>query len=158
MTGVDRLNELFDVHYQELVHWCQRRLAGRNDEAEDVVQEAYLRCVRNWNTELRSRDREVAYLYRATRWALVDLLRRRQRADVRTTAYDLLPDRRECFTWQRLVFDEAIERLPRRQRLVCRAMQAGVCMSKLASDMALTSAAIAVHRCRAKQALEEALA
>lgn len=63
------------------------RLTGRPDDAEDVVQETFLKVFRSIDT-FEERARFDTWLYRVTSNSAMDLIRRRQRHDSRAAPLD----------------------------------------------------------------------
>jgi RNA polymerase sigma-70 factor (TIGR02960 family) len=79
---------LVERHRRELHVHCYRML-GSFDEAEDVVQETYLRAWRKRDTF--SGDKFRAWLYRIATNASLDALRRRSRHGTRVDSYADIP-------------------------------------------------------------------
>ena len=79
---------LVERHRRELHVHCYRML-GSFDEAEDVVQETYLRAWRKRDTF--SGDKFRAWLYRIATNASLDALRRRSRQGTRVESYADIP-------------------------------------------------------------------
>ncbi|HYC30944.1 MAG TPA: RNA polymerase sigma factor [Gemmatimonadales bacterium] len=80
----DVLRVLLDNHARFL-GFVERRVGSR-DEAEDVLQEAFVRSLGRTDA-LRSDESAIAWFYRVLRNALVD---RARRADARTRAHERL--------------------------------------------------------------------
>jgi len=82
---------LFNLHH-ERVFRVARRITGNASDAEDVVQNVFLRVMRREDPPLREDD-AANYLHRSATNAALDLLRRRKtaRADSMDDA-DRLPD------------------------------------------------------------------
>ena len=69
---------LFRDHH-ERVYRVARRITGRSEDAEDVLQTVFLRLVRREEPALRTEE-AASYLHRAATNASLDLLRRRKAA------------------------------------------------------------------------------
>jgi RNA polymerase sigma-70 factor (ECF subfamily) len=74
----DSAAALFHEHH-ERVYRVARRITGRAEDAEDVLQTVFLRILRREESPLRSED-AASYLHRAATNASLDLLRRRKAA------------------------------------------------------------------------------
>lgn len=74
----EKFSALVDAFQDRLVWFAFRRL-GRRDEAEEVVQEVFLRVYRQMG-ERRHVTRVSSYLYRMTSNACTDVLRKRSHA------------------------------------------------------------------------------
>ena len=73
------------------LHRCERSWRGEcppGVEAEDLLQDVFLRVTRNLNT-LRATDRPEAWLFQIARNALRDSLRARQRRDGKTDTLEI---------------------------------------------------------------------
>ena len=72
---------LFELHHDR-IYRVARRITGRAEDAEDVLQNVFLRLVRREDA-VPAPDEAASYLHRAAANAAVDLLRRRkaQRSD-----------------------------------------------------------------------------
>jgi RNA polymerase sigma factor (sigma-70 family) len=151
------LNEVFDRHYVSLVAWCRKRVRRELGEPEELVHLAYVRCSRRWQAGSRSRHCEVAYLFRALRWVLCDLLRDRARRSALRLMNNQRELRRECSPLRWLVVKEAVLQLAGRERQICAALLAGKTLSEIEREMGLTRAALAVGLSRAKARLTRSL-
>ena len=69
---------LFQKHH-ELVYRVARRITGRAEDAEDVLQTVFLRILRREEEPIRSEE-AASYLHRAATNASLDLIRRRKAA------------------------------------------------------------------------------
>jgi RNA polymerase sigma-70 factor (ECF subfamily) len=69
---------LFQEHH-ERIYRVARRITGRAEDAEDVLQTVFLRILRREEPPLRTED-AASYLHRAATNASLDLLRRRRAA------------------------------------------------------------------------------
>lgn len=76
--GDDSVAALFTQHH-ERVFRIARRITGRSEDAEDVLQTVFLRIMRREEPPLRAED-AGNYLHRAATNASLDLLRRRKAA------------------------------------------------------------------------------
>lgn len=149
----DPLTVVFNRHYSELLVWCQRRVRDGAFDPAEIVHEAFLRCRRHWSAERASQRCSVAYLYRATRWALLDALRRRRRAvrpgEARALEELAAESPASCMETQ-----EALDSLSPRQRQICDRILAGRPLCSIQQELQLTDGALAVHLSRAKTQLE----
>lgn len=119
----------FDVMHgryaAELIGYARQVLGGAHHDAEEVVQDAFMRAL----TSLRATDRDMAlrpWLYAIVRNRALDELRRPHRRRVDATPEDLMLADRDPTTdpYEALLRHEtltrvvtAINELPRRQRL-----------------------------------------
>jgi RNA polymerase sigma-70 factor (ECF subfamily) len=115
------LEELIDLHGREL-HAYLWRLLGDGDEAEDGLQETFLRALRGL-PRLRHPDRARAWLYQiATHVAFTELRRRNRRQDALQPLDDELvsgdsgPEAAEEAGADLQELRRAVEALPARQR------------------------------------------
>jgi RNA polymerase sigma-70 factor (ECF subfamily) len=69
---------LFEAHH-ERVYRVARRITGRAEDAEDVLQTVFLRILRREEPPIRT-DEAASYLHRAATNASLDLIRRRTAA------------------------------------------------------------------------------
>lgn len=69
---------LFDAHH-ERVYRVAKRITGRPEDAEDVLQTVFLRILRREEPPIRP-DEAASYLHRAATNASLDLIRRRRAA------------------------------------------------------------------------------
>ncbi|HEX4823689.1 MAG TPA: sigma-70 family RNA polymerase sigma factor [Candidatus Polarisedimenticolaceae bacterium] len=69
---------LFEAHH-ERVYRVARRITGRAEDAEDVLQTVFLRIVRREDAPIRA-DEAASYFHRAATNASLDLIRRRRAA------------------------------------------------------------------------------
>ncbi len=113
----DLLTTLYTAHYRSLVRLAAF-LTGDRDNAEEVVQDAYLKVFGSWRG-LREPDKAEAYL----RTTVVNLSRSRLRRKQVAAKHrpDPLPDMASAETSalqhaQRDLVLEALRQLPRRQR------------------------------------------
>ena len=67
---------LFEAHH-ERVYRVARRITGRAEDAEDVLQTVFLRILRREEPPIRT-DEAASYLHRAATNASLDLIRRRR--------------------------------------------------------------------------------
>lgn len=82
---------LFEMHH-ERVYRVARRITGRAEDAEDVLQTVFLRLVRR-EEPVPAADDAASYLHRAASNAAVDLLRRRKAARAESVdTLDRVPD------------------------------------------------------------------
>ncbi|HEU4407757.1 MAG TPA: sigma-70 family RNA polymerase sigma factor [Polyangiaceae bacterium] len=73
-------------NHREFLRFLERRLGGRRDLAEDILQEAFVRGIGRVET-LRNDESAVAWFYRALRNAVVDHQRRHGAAERALAAF-----------------------------------------------------------------------
>jgi RNA polymerase sigma factor (sigma-70 family) len=73
-------------NHREFLRFLERRLGGRRDLAEDILQEAFVRGIGRVET-LRSDESAVAWFYRSLRNAVIDSQRRRGAAERALAAF-----------------------------------------------------------------------
>jgi RNA polymerase sigma-70 factor (sigma-E family) len=159
VAAADRLTELYTAHYRSLVRLAAF-LTGDRDNAEEVVQDAYVKVHGSWRG-LREPDKAEAYL----RTAVVNLsrsrLRRRQVAarhrpeplsDVASAEASAMR------TVQREAVLHALQQLPRRQReAVVLRYYGDLSEAQTASAMGCSVGAVKSHTSRAMAALRPLL-
>jgi DNA-directed RNA polymerase specialized sigma24 family protein len=148
------IDRVFQQHYDHLVAWCRKRLRRNMDAPEDVVHQAYVRCVHSWKPG-RGCPHRPHYVYRALRWALLDMLRAYRRRAQRREAADVAGCAAPFWSpdgW--LAAQESLARLPRRQRALCDAVMNGQDCAQIERRLGLSANAQAVYLCRARAALE----
>lgn len=157
----DAFGALYDRYHLRLVRFARRTLAGAGDEAEDVVQEAFLRA----HAALRRTDRAIVlgpWLYTIVRNQALDvrrsrgLLRQRQHCQPASLPLgdpELSLDQRDRL---RRVVDQ-IGDLPERERraLVLRAFE-GRTHAELATRLDTSVPATKSLVCRARTRLRHA--
>lgn len=117
-------NEL--VHrYKEKIYWTARRFLQDHDDADEVVQETFLKAYKGLRT-FRSDSGVFTWLYRITVNTALNALRKRKAreflgidelAGERAPESDR-PDEQFEQTEERALVEEAIRRLPEKQRAV----------------------------------------
>ena len=148
-------NELFAKHYRHLTAWCRMHVQAQLGDPEDFVHLAYLRCIRRWSEESRSNGHEAAYLYRALRWVILDVVRRHLREKRR--AGDTLTRGNDTphVVLHQLIAEEAFLSLSGRQLQVCLALLKGKSSGEIRRELNMTPGAIAVNLHRARRNLCE---
>lgn len=104
--------------YQEPLYWHIRTLVGGHEDAEDTLQEAFIRVHRNLS-QLREEKSERAWLYRiATNEALRHLEQRRVTEDIDDTlvADSCCADHDTDYDALNEALHQAVMQLPPRQR------------------------------------------
>jgi DNA-directed RNA polymerase specialized sigma24 family protein len=152
------LDDVFVHHYHELVAYSRRRVDRRMGDPEDFVHLAYLKCRRRWSPTRRSQYSEVAYLYRALRWVIIDAIRQHsRRAEMVTLLASPDVATEPPVQLARLVTREAWDRLRGRERAVCESALQGHRAEQTCGELRINGKALAVYLCRAKAALTAAL-
>ncbi len=64
-NGDEKAFNLLVVRYQERVYWAARRILGSHEDADDMVQEVFLRVYRKLRT-FRGSSEFFTWLYRIT--------------------------------------------------------------------------------------------
>jgi RNA polymerase sigma factor (sigma-70 family) len=148
------LNAAFDRHYASMVAWCRRRIRPDLGDPEEFVHQAYLRCRNRWKENLRSRHTDAKFLFQSLRWVVLDSLRSHRRRKAREAAQTPRPisDGRWAPA-RKLMAQEAVLSLSRRQRQVCLGILCGKSRQQIARELSLPDTAVAVHLSRAKGAL-----
>lgn len=111
--------------YQERVYWIARRLVETHEDADDVVQDVFVRVYESL-TKFRSDSTLFTWLYRITTNVALNALRKKRVKemvrlhDIKTKISDEADgpsDELQRQEYERLL-QEAIERLPPKQKLV----------------------------------------
>ena len=155
----DRLTVLYTTHYRGLVRLAAY-LTGDRDNAEEVVQDAYVKVLGRWG-RVRDLDKGEAYL----RQAVVNLSRSRMRhlVVVERKAPAAAPDIASAETGALAQLDRdavvaALAALPRRQReAVVLRYYADLSEAQTAHAMGISAGAVKSHTSRAMAALRHLL-
>ena len=124
-NGNDKAFNLLVLRYQEKIYWVVRRLLPDHDEADDVVQDIFVKVYRSLNS-FKGDSSFYTWLYRiAVNLSLNEIRRKKTRKtfalDDTITQHEsdeILPlERMEREERTRLI-KEAIERLPEKQKKV----------------------------------------
>ena len=156
MVWEDSLTELYTAHYLELVRLAAF-LTGDRDNAEEVVQDAYVKVFGSW----RNVREPEAYL----RTAVVNLSRSRLRRKQVVAKHrpEPLPDVASAessalVTAQREAVLHALQQLPRRQReAVVLRYYGDLSEAQTAAAMGCSAGAVKSHTSRAMAALRPLL-
>lgn len=113
------------LRYQERVYWTARRVLGNHEDADDLVQEVFLKVYGRLR-EFRGDSEFFTWLYRITVNAALNAARRKKVAEflqldaLREPAAPAgeVPDEVVIRDEQRTLFDRAVEGLPAAQRAV----------------------------------------
>lgn len=102
--------------YQQPLYWHVRHIVGTHEDAEDVMQESFIRAYRHID-KLRDYSSEKAWLYRIATNEALRLIESRQLTD---DVADHDPVQEEAPDYDNLqqALSAAIEQLPPRQRAV----------------------------------------
>lgn len=84
-TGDRRLDRIYDACVRRLYRYALT-ITGSPDDAEDAVQEVFVRVARGWKRIARM-DNPQAYLFSATRNAAYSILRSRRHRDALAEAF-----------------------------------------------------------------------
>lgn len=102
--------------YQQPLYWHVRHIVGTHEDAEDVMQESFIRAYRHID-KLRNSSSEKAWLYRiATNEAMRLIESRQLTADV--ADHDPIQEETPDYDNLQQALSAAIELLPPRQRAV----------------------------------------
>lgn len=121
---VEGFNELVR-RYQQKVYWIARRIVGSHEEADDIVQEVFIR-VYNGLASFRSESGFYTWIYRiSVNVALNSLRARKVKQFLRFDdlidqpwSDDDRPDKQVEESEYKKVLERAIDRLPAKQKLV----------------------------------------
>ncbi|MBI1804638.1 MAG: RNA polymerase sigma factor [Ignavibacteriae bacterium] len=122
---VEGFNELVR-RYQEKVYWIARRVVGSHDDADDIVQDVFVRVYRGLK-DFRSESGFYTWVYRITVNLSLNAIRTKRVKDflrlddVEEPAYDGndgQPDSAILQDEYKAVLERAIDRLPPKQKLV----------------------------------------
>jgi RNA polymerase sigma-70 factor, ECF subfamily len=155
----DWLGQLFDTHYLKLYRLA-RRLANDPEEAQDLVQETFLRAARS-RTRPPAGSAAEAWMVRT----LVNLCRDRyRRSAVRTRASDLLRAQQlttadaDAVPVARLTVQAALARLsPRRRAVIVLHEIEELAVPEIARLLGVTHATVRWHLAGGRKALAKAL-
>jgi RNA polymerase sigma factor (sigma-70 family) len=146
-------DSLFLRHYDQMVDLCRRRLVGVSEDPEDLVHAAYIKCRRYWEWDKRSCHDQVAYLYRAIHWLIVDASRHHRRRQLLALAQVCRPQATNPTQLDDLIVTEALLQLKGRTRQICWAILKGKTRSQICDEFRMSYGAVAVTLCRAKKHL-----
>ena len=114
-------SELFSRHFDELYGFFRNKV-GNGDEAEELVQQTLLSCVRN-RDGFRGESSFRTYLFTIARSRLIDMYRRRGRSEPAGPVSSLIDPGRSPSTWirddeRKRLLIEALSRLSFEHQLV----------------------------------------
>lgn len=117
-------NELVK-RYQVKVYWIARRSIGTHDDADDVVQEVFIRVYRSLNS-FRNESNFYTWLYRITVNVSLNAIRKKKIKEFipfNEVLENLLPDDTKTDTWlldneYQTILERAVEQLPAKQKFV----------------------------------------
>lgn len=139
-------HRLFCEYYPSLVQFCRLRLSKQAHEAEDIVHNAFLRCLRSWKASSVSGHSPAAYFYRAVRSEIIDHARSERRRKTREA--NAANGRRSICPWERLLQEEALGALPARMRSLCTALSTQTNIEGISRELGLSTGALQVHKSR----------
>ena len=124
-NGDEKAFNLLVVRYQERVYWAARRILGSHEDADDMVQEVFLRVYRKLHT-FRGSSEFFTWLYRITVNLSLNASRRKKIADFFhiDALHDTQPaevDNPETLLMRReeqSLLDRAVTLLPEKQKAV----------------------------------------
>lgn len=102
--------------YKEALYWHIRHIVGHHEDAEDALQETFIRAFRNME-QLRDASREKAWLYRIATNEALRQVERRPATDTlhdNTLSHDDAPGHDQLYQ----ALEDAVATLPPRQRAV----------------------------------------
>lgn len=122
--NVEGFNELVR-RYQQKVYWIARRIVGSHDDADDVVQDVFIRVYNALKT-FRSESGFYTWLYRITINVALNFLRTRKGKSFfrfeelveQPRSEEEQPDEQMEKSEYQKALEHAIERLPAKQKLV----------------------------------------
>ena len=111
--------------YQERVYWTARRVMGRHEDADDIVQETFIR-VHAGLKNFRAESGFYTWLYRITINLSLNAIRKKRVKDMlpfdetieESLASDVLADEPVEQSEYQAILKQAIERLPAKQKMV----------------------------------------
>ena len=124
-NGDEQAFNVLVVRYQERVYWAARRILGNHEDADDIVQEVFLKAYEKLGN-FRGESEFFTWLYRITVNAALNAARKRRVAEFfhidelhdPAAARDERPDEVVIREEQRTLFDRAVEGLPVMQKAV----------------------------------------
>ncbi len=142
--NVQGFNELVR-RYQQKVYWVARRVVGSHDDADDVVQDVFIRVYNALNT-FRSESGFYTWLYRITINVALNSLRTRKGKSFfrfedlveQPESDEEQPDTQIEKSEYQKALERAIERLPAKQKLVF--------TMRYFDDMSYDEIALILHR------------
>ncbi len=153
-----RLARLFDAHHDRLYRLA-RRLAGSRDEAQDLVQEAFVRAAGSLTAMPQGAQHEEAWLVRVLVNLCRDRWRRRKvRGRVEDDAVDAGGSSPETAYLARLAVQRALARLaPRRRAIVGLRELEGADVGTIARLLGISAVTVRWHLSRARAELAQLL-
>jgi RNA polymerase sigma-70 factor (ECF subfamily) len=147
-SSAERLSALFDLHYEQLYRLA-RRLAPSADDAQDLVQETFLRAARSpRSVPLGPRDEE-AWLVRVLINISRDHWRKlavRQRHAEQTMTSAIAADDQEAVLVARATVWHALDTLtPRRRAVIVMHELEGMTIPSIASLLGVTAITVRWH-------------
>ena len=155
-----RLAELFDLHHQRLYRLA-RRLSRTREEAQDLVQEAFLRVAKSPSAVPLGRSSEEAWLVRVLVNICRDQWRRkssRRRLDeqYRAAAGPMAtPDPEQAFVAQSTVWRALQELAPRRRTAIILYELDGVSIPEIARLLGVSAITVRWHLSRGRKELAQ---
>lgn len=124
-NGDEQAFNLLVVRHQERVYWAARRILGSHEDADDVVQEVFLKAYRKLRT-FRGDSEFFTWLYRIAVNAALNVSRKRKLVEFfhidalhePAAAEDDSPEAILARSEEQALLDRAIEVLPARQKAV----------------------------------------
>lgn len=139
--------------YYPLVEYTRRRLPPGLGDAEDFVQQAYLRCRNGWSPCRASSYSAMSYFQQSIHWSLIDAVRRRCRDDDRRRQYARTSPASSSPAATITLVAEALFSLSPRLRLLGQLLMAGKSTSEIALELNISKTAYTVSHCRLRRAL-----
>jgi RNA polymerase sigma-70 factor (ECF subfamily) len=150
----DRLDELYRTSYRRLVS-VVGAVAGDRAEAEDVVQEAFVRLMRHWS-KVSAYDDPEAWVRRVALGILSNRRRKARNALSALRRQDRLAHGPEPDP-ARVDLDRALDRLPLAQRQVVVLQHLGMSVPDIASQLEVPEGTVKSRLSRAKVSLAATL-
>jgi RNA polymerase sigma factor (sigma-70 family) len=124
-NGDERAFNLLVARHQERVYWAARRILGSHEDADDLVQEVFLKVYNKLQT-FRGNSEFFTWLYRITVNAALNASRKKKIVEFfhidalhdPAASADESPEEILIREEQRTLFDRAVEGLPAKQKAV----------------------------------------
>ncbi len=157
------VRQLYDLHYRALCYYAEQ-LTGDKEEAEDIAVDTFLKLLHKKNDFDNLADIK-SFLYRATRNACFDYLRKNKRKDRRNRELTFLAEPDELFGDQEMIITKVlqviyaeVENLPGQCKQVFKLLfMEGKSTAEVATEMGISTQTVLNQKSKALQSLRLSL-